>query len=232
MSPFAPLSLAVTAIAFVSALVVMAWLGGGWRVAVVVLGWLGLAFGASVLGFFEDPTRLAAPDLPSFFLFGTVMTLPVVGIVLALRRHAGFAARVAFVPTHRLVALQTYRLGGAAFLVMWGDGALPSWFALSTGLLDMLIGLTALPLAAWLRRDPGSARPVVIGWAVLGLADFAHAIGYVFAATFGLIAPVPEPAMIGLHPLALISLFLMPIAIVAQGLVLLRLGRATAHAPT
>lgn len=231
MSPFAPLPLAVTAIAFVSALVVIAWLGNGRRIAVVVLGWLGVAYVVSILGFFEDPTRLAAPDLPGFFLFGTAMMLPVLAIVLALRRHAGFAAQVASVPTDRLVALQTYRLGGAAFLVVWTDGALPSWFALSTGLLDMLIGLTALPLAAWLRRDPRAARPWVIGWAALGLADFTHAIGYVFAATFGMVAPVPEPAMIGLHPLALISLFLVPIAMIVQGLVLLRLRRATADAP-
>lgn len=57
MSPLAPLSLAVTAIAFVSALVTISWLGGGRRVAAVVLGWLGLACVASILGFFEDPTR-------------------------------------------------------------------------------------------------------------------------------------------------------------------------------
>jgi hypothetical protein len=52
--------------------------------------------------------------------------------------------------TSLLIAVQTYRIGGIAFL--WGmtQGILDPAFAVPAGVGDLLIGLTAIPFAIFL----------------------------------------------------------------------------------
>jgi hypothetical protein len=56
-----------------------------------------------------------------------------------------------------------------------------------------------------------------------GIADFVLAVSVVSLAILGIITPQPAPAMIGLHPLAMISLFQMPLSIAIHALALRRL---------
>lgn len=181
--------------------------------------WLAVALAAARIGFFAAPDRFDPwADATGFAAFGALMTAPVAALVWARLRVPAFAALVAALPLGLLVGAQVYRLGGAAFGLLAAEGALPGWFGFSTAALDVTVGALAVPLALW------GGRRALLGLSVLGLADFAHAIGYVGAAFVGLVAPDPAPAMIGLMPLALIALFQVPLAIALHLEVLARLG--------
>lgn len=193
------------------------------RLLVLVWIWMAAALAASLVGFFQNPARFTPTDLSGFLLFGTLMSAPLIGFLLGVWRSAPLRELVAAIPTPRLVGLQVYRLGGVIFLALLATGQVPAWWGWSTGIADLLVGMTAMPLAWGLAHDTGWARPTAIGWNLLGLADFAHAIGFVFLVFFGLIAADPAPVLIGRHPLALIALFQVPLAIIIHGVVIGRL---------
>lgn len=234
VSPLDPWSLLITAVAIAvaSALtwqlqrigrqqVALRRLASSLRVGVWL--WLGAALTASLIGFFQNPTRFGADDLLGFLLFGTLMTVPPMIFLLGMWRSDQLRRLIGAIPTPWLVGLEVYRIAGVIFLGLLAAGQVPVWWGVSTGIADLLIGATALPLAWGLARNARWAHPAAISWNLLGLADFAHAIGYVFLAFFGAIVAVPAPALIGLHPLALIALFQVPLAIIIHGVVLSRL---------
>lgn len=191
--------------------------------------WLSTALIAARIGFFAAPDRFnPLGDGLGFAAFGTLMTVPLSALWWARARNAAFAALVDALPTRLLVGMQVFRLGGAVFAVLTVQGAVPAWFGWTTAGLDLTVGALAIPLALW------GGRRVLVAFAVLGLADFAHAFAYVGAAFVGLIAPDPAPAMIGRMPLALIALFQVPLAIALHLEVLRRLplsARRTTSAP-
>lgn len=193
------------------------------RLLVAVWLWVATALTASLVGFFQSPTRFTTADLSGFLLFGTLMSIPLIGFLLVVWRSVPLRELVAAIPTPWLVGLQVYRLGGVIFLVLLAAGQVPAWWGWITGIADLLVGSTALPLAWGLAHNANWALPAAIGWNMLGLADFAHAIGFVFLVFFGVIAADPAPALIGLHPLALIALFQVPLAIIIHGVVIRRL---------
>lgn len=234
MHPAEPLAILVTALSAAVALAVTAALTRAAagaprlrpvarRAAALLWLWWGAAVALSVNGFFAAPDRFGWADLPGFAAFGTAMTLPVAGLVLAVRRGGDFAALVARVPTGWLVGVQVFRLGGLAFVALWAAGRVPDWLGLVTGAMDVAVGLAALQLGLALARGAAWARRAAVGWSLFGLADFASAIGFVFLAFLGLVAVTPAPAMIGLHPLALIALFQVPLAVALHLAVLARL---------
>src|SRR5262249_20663336 len=56
-----------------------------------------------------------------------------------------------------------------------GEVAAP-WFNLEAGSLDVIVGVTALPVAWWVSSGSSLALAVGIAWNVLGLLDFALAL--------------------------------------------------------
>lgn len=73
--------------------------------------------------------------------------------------------------TSILVALHTWRMLGVAFL--WGvsQGILHPAFGIPAGVGDILIGVTAIPFAYFLRRGFGWSKYALVVWNVLGIAD-------------------------------------------------------------
>lgn len=189
--------------------------------------WLGVALVAARVGFFAAPDRFDLwADAPGFAAFGTLMVLPVAALALARARSPAFAALVAALPTGLLVGAQLFRLGGAAFAVLTLQGALPGSLGWTTAALDLTVGALAVPVALW------GGRRALLAFSLLGLADFAQAIGQVGLAFAGLTAPDPAPAMIGLMPLGLIALFQVPLAAALHLEVLARLGAFSAARTT
>ncbi|HLK56425.1 MAG TPA: hypothetical protein VKU00_07665 [Chthonomonadaceae bacterium] len=79
-------------------------------------------------------------------------------------------------PSHWPVAIQTFRLIGAIFLLYQSFGSLPAEFALWAGWGDILVGVLA-PFVAWnLKKRGRYAIPLAIAWNWLGIADFVSAI--------------------------------------------------------
>ena len=78
--------------------------------------------------------------------------------------------------TSILVAVHTWRIVGIAFL--WGvsQGILPPAFGISAGVGDILIGVTAIPFAYFLRKNFSWSKYALVVWSVLGIADLVNAI--------------------------------------------------------
>jgi hypothetical protein len=78
--------------------------------------------------------------------------------------------------TSLLIAVQTFRIGGAFFL--WGmtQGFLDPAFAIPAGVGDILIGVTAIPFAIFLWKGYSWSKYAVVVWSVLGIADLVNAL--------------------------------------------------------
>jgi hypothetical protein len=201
------------------------------RLVALFVGWFLLSLGLSVRGFFQAPLAFQSADIGGFLVFGTLMSVPVLAFVLAQQRSAQFRQLAAHASIAFLVGLQFYRVAGIVFWGLWRAGLLPTSFALITAGADLLIGLSA-PILAWgIVQQRTWARPATLLWCVVGLCDFAIAVPTIGLSLFGLIALSPAPSLIGFHPLALISLVNVPLAICLHLLVLQRL-RAPQPAPT
>jgi len=191
--------------------------------AVFVWAWLAFALGLSAVGFFGQADRFQRSDWPGFIAFaGLMFTLPTL-FAVGMLRSAKLRRLISRFSTAWLVGVQVYRTAGVVFLGLLAQGHLPNWFGFSTGVADVLVGVTALPLAWALATRRSWARPAAVLWCLVGLLDFLHAVPYVVLAFLGVIDPQPAPAMIGLHPLALISIFQVPLAMIFHAIVLVRL---------
>ena len=78
--------------------------------------------------------------------------------------------------TSLLIAVQTWRLIGFAFL--WGVsmGILHPAFGIPAGVGDILLGVTAIPFAYFLKKGYTWSKYALVVWTVLGIADLAMAV--------------------------------------------------------
>jgi hypothetical protein len=196
--------------------------GAAFRVAatagVVLGGWLvisGVLAGTGV--YRQDPGRgvpwlpIAAAGFLSALLLAT--RIPLVSRILG---DSGTLVR--------LTLPHTVRIAGVVFLIVMALGHLPAVFALSAGLGDMAIGVTA-PFVAR-RLAHGTGRHEAVRFHVLGIVDLvvAGSIGFL---SLGLVEVTPSTVALLSLPLALILTVAVPLA-VALHFVSLQQLRATA----
>jgi Na+/phosphate symporter len=120
---------------------------------------------------------------------------------------------------------------GAGFLVELARGALPSAFAQRAGFGDIVVGLTALVVAALTGPAlAGRRRAVVLVWNAIGLADILVVVATASRLTLTehdarMLAAFARPAY------ALLPLCIVPVVIVTHTLVFVRaLAPRTRHA--
>ena len=195
--------------------------------AVIIPVWFVLAVVIDQTGVFPVAGTWVAGDLLRFVIFGALMSLPIIGYaalpVLAPEARAALSAA----PLWGLAGLQIYRIGGVAFFFALQDGRMPPVLALSAGILDVVVAVSALGVAYLLRR--GIGRRPAIAWNLIGLTDFMIAILLVAGSILGLLTLTPAPSAIGQSPFVLISLFQLPLAVIVHIEMLRRLlGARTA----
>ena len=191
--------------------------------AIAVPAWCAAAWTLSCRGFFHDASGWTTADIPGFLLFGTLMTLPLMVFAFGWYRAPAFRGFLEAIPLPALIGSQAYRLGGAIFLWMQAEGLMPPEIGVVAGCADALIGITAVPLAWAVANNIRGVRWLAIGWNLLGIADFLVAVSMVSLSFIGALVLHPDPVRIGLHPLALISLFQLPLSIAIHLLALRRL---------
>jgi hypothetical protein len=128
--------------------------------------------------------------------------------------------------TSILVALHTWRMLGVAFL--WGvsQGILNPAFGIPAGVGDILIGVTAIPFAYFLRRGFGWSKYALVVWNVLGIADL------VMAVSLGLItSPIFGISTMMTFPWILVPAFGVPFALLLHGIILYRLRKIESPPP-
>jgi hypothetical protein len=122
--------------------------------------------------------------------------------------------------TSLLIAVQTYRIGGIAFL--WGmtQGILDPAFAIPAGVGDLLIGLTAIPFAIFLWKGYSWSKYALMVWSVLGIADLVNAI------TLGRItSPDFSNSTMATFPWILVPTVGVPLGLALHGVTLYRLRK-------
>ena len=195
--------------------------------AVIIPVWFVLAVVIDQTGVFPVAGTWVAGDLLRFVIFGALMSLPIIGyaVLPVLAPEARTALSAA--PLWGLAGLQIYRIGGVAFFYALQDGRMPPVLALSAGILDVVVAVSALGVAYLLRR--GIGRRPAIAWNLIGLTDFMIAILLVAGSILGLLTLTPAPTAIGQSPFVLISLFQLPLAVIVHIEMLRRLlGARTA----
>lgn len=214
----------ITGVALMLALLI-AWYS--WRhvraLSVSVVVWFALALVFSLQGFFQTPSGWADGDMVGFLIFGTLMSLPLIGLALGWMRSARLRDFLTSIPLPALMGIQVYRVAGAIFGWMYLQAMMPPELGIFTGFADIFIGVTAVPLAWAVARGMTGARRIALAWNLFGISDFVIAVGMVSLSLFGLVTMTPDPVRIGLHPLALIALFQLPLSIVIHVLALRQL---------
>lgn len=128
-------------------------------------------------------------------------------------------------PNHWLVAIQGFRMAGVVMLVAGIQGLLPRAFAIPAALGDCLVGLSALPVAAYVSRHSSKSAFVVRAWNYLGILDLLMA---------GILGFALSPLRLSRFPLVMIPALRVPLAYTLH-LYSLRIARGPSHgvgAPT
>lgn len=128
--------------------------------------------------------------------------------------------------TSLLVAVHAWRVIGIVFL--WGvsQGILPPAFGIPAGVGDVLIGVTAIPFAYFLRKGFGWSKYALVAWSVLGIADLVNAV------SLGLITASAFPgSTMTTFPWVLVPTVGVPLALILHGITLYRL-RYTGISPS
>lgn len=128
-------------------------------VGAVLLAWLLLAVTLARQGFFEAVPS-SSPQLPNIALTGLPL---VIGFAL-LAFSKSFRRLVDALPLPWLMGIQSYRVLGVLFLILYAQGSLPPEFAIPAGVGDILVGIAALSLDHTISFDGDTHG----GWRSLG----------------------------------------------------------------
>ncbi len=156
--------------------------------------------------------------------------IPVVGFLAAYNLIPTFRAFVLAQDIRTLTMLQLWRVVGFAFLPLYAFGVLPGLFAWPAGVGDVVVGLLAFFVVSKFDRDPDFVTSTsIVGFHLLGLADFVIAIGTsaLAAGAFPtLIAGGVTSAPLDVWPLNIFPSFIVPTFMIAQLSVLLKIREA------
>jgi hypothetical protein len=118
--------------------------------------------------------------------------------------------------TSILVAVQTWRILG--FIFLWGIsmGIINPTFGIPAGIGDILVGVTAIPVAYFFRKRYRQSKYALVIWNILGIADLviAVSIGTIYAS---------ELPFRTISPWILVPTLAVPLALILHGITLYRL---------
>ena len=173
----------------------------------LLLLWFGAVFLLGNIGFFAK-NPLFAPNI----IFGFLVLFH----FLRMAYHSKTVQTVAeAIPTTWIVAIQTYRIVGVGFLILYAQKQLPAAFALPSGIGDILVGVSAPFVAILYYLKKPYSKKLAIVWNIIGIADLVIAVsvgilGFPRPVQFLPLAPSTEP--LSLFPLVIIPLFAVPLA--------------------
>eukprot|EP00978_Attheya_sp_CCMP212_P048904 scaffold592580_cov51-Attheya_sp.AAC.1 len=72
---------------------------------------------------------------------------------------------------------QVYRIGGMCYFYLWVTDYMGNYVGFQTGVLDIFMGVTALPLALTVKNsDLKSHKKLILAWNFIGLYDLMSGI--------------------------------------------------------
>jgi len=189
-------------------------------IAVALSAWFVLIVGfASTEIFHYQRGIFGAPGL------GLSVLLPIVILCFTVLRSASLRHALENIPVSWLIGVNSVRVIGVDFVILYALHRLPAPFAPLAGWGDIFIGVTALPVA-WLAAN-GTARPLVALWNSIGVADLVIAVGLGTISSPGpiqLIVGTPDSSIMAMLPWLLIPGFFVPLLMTTHLAVFYRLG--------
>jgi hypothetical protein len=174
----------------------------------------------------HDQRGLGVPGLGVPGL-GVAVLLPVVLLSIGVLRSPTLYRSLRQIPLSWLVGVNVIRAFGVTFLLLYAAGRLPAPFAPVAGWGDILVGLTALPVA-WLAAKQGAAADSTVWiWNTVGLLDLIAAVLLGVVSSPGplrLIFAEPDSGIMTTLPWLLIPGFLVPLLAFTHLAVFYRLG--------
>lgn len=170
--------------------------------------WYALASALAKAGYLGMPQTFTDPPYILMFLFGSV------GIFWAYVRFNSLARQVMDQTAQIfLIGMQIPRFMGGVFLIGWMAGVIPWQFALPAGIGDMWAGWAAMQATKALYNDTPDATKLVKRANIIGVLDFAVAIGTGFTSSEGFARLVAHGQIniITEYPTALFPAFFVPI---------------------
>jgi hypothetical protein len=179
--------------------------------------WLGLS-GALIGSPGRPPLGLAA-----------AIGIPLLVFALDARLRGPLSRAFRRIDLATLTALQTFRVGGAFFLIAWAEGTLPGGFALPAGIGDIAVGIAAPFVAAAVARRGRGHLALATIWNVVGLVDLVTAVGAGVthsSSALGLFTGTVTTDRLAHYPFSLIPTFFVPLAIILHAFSLRAIRRA------
>ena len=170
----------------------------------LIAAWFAFAVSASSLNLFKT-----APPVPPLAL-GLAALTPIAAFLLWFATSLGFRQFALSLNPRTLTFVQSWRIVGFTFLVLYSVGILPGVFALPAGWGDIAIGVTA-PLVAT-RLTTFSRRGGFILWQIAGIFDLVMAVSLGTVTSMLSIHGV-NTAVMAVLPLSLIPTFAVPLLI-------------------
>lgn len=168
----------------------------------LIAAWFIVILIASILHVFStDPGR---PPLA----LGLAVLIPIAAFSLWFARSEQFRQFALALNPGTLTFVQSWRIAGLVFVVLYTFNILPGLIALSAGWGDVAIGASAPLVALWLANP--RHRTTFIFWQALGILDLVNAVGV--GASYQLIEPhgIPTSPMTTM-PLSFIPTFGVPL---------------------
>jgi hypothetical protein len=184
--------------------------------------WYAVAALSAEHGLLMPPETITGTPYILFFLAGgTALLLSLGRLTRTGRTLTGLADQKV------LMGFQVPRVMGAVFLIGWALGEIPWQFALPAGLGDIWAGLAGWQAFRALKRGDGNARVLVWRANVIGIADFAVAVGTGLMTSEGFlhVMATGNPNIINQYPLVLFPAFFVPIFLAAHILSVVRLAQ-------
>jgi hypothetical protein len=176
---------------------------------ILLVGWFLAALFLSWTGFY----RGADNQIP-MIQYGVFIPI-LVGVALFWRWGA-FRRVIDSVPQPWIVGVQLFRVEGVIFLTLYALHGLPGTFAWPAGVGDVIVGLLAPVVGFAYAYSPTRAAGLLRAWNLLGIGDLIVAVATGFLTSpsrFQMLALDSPNVLITAFPLAMIPVFLVPLAV-------------------
>ena len=177
---------------------------------VLLIGWFATAVTLARRGFFIGTSFSFLPNIALLFV-------PIMAVLTILAKSSTFKIITANIPQTGLMAIQTFRIMGVAFLMLYIQGLMPAEFAIPSGIGDVIIGTTA-PLMAYLVTTKRSESKILaVIWNIAGFGELSLAIVLGFSTSptpYQTLALNNPNDLLFAYPLALIPTFVVPLSLI------------------
>ncbi len=200
------------------------------KTAAVVAAWFVILVSLGALGVFSATggSRIAA--------IAAAVLAPIALAIVAAATSPAVRWAALGIPPATLVAIHAGRLLGVFFLLLLAAGRLPPTFAHSAGWGDVLVGLTAGPLAWMIQRRRAGWRRAALVWNTLGALDLVAAvtlgIGSAPDSPLRFIFEPGSTVTLGTLPWLLVPGFLVPLYFTTHVALFARLARVETQRPS